>query len=118
MTEQSIDLVTVKELVEIMGEDMPMLLDSYIADTRAKLTQLAKLHPDTDQESIFRLAHSLKGSSRNIGISAFADYCEEIEELARAEKLNKNGVDQQRLQSLFDSAIEALNQQLADSSGA
>jgi histidine phosphotransfer protein HptB len=115
MTVKIIDLETMNELVEIMGEDMTMLIDSYIADTRAKLAQLAELQPSTEHESIFRLAHSLKGSSRNIGVSAFADYCEIIEEQARAQQLNANGIDLQELSRLFESAIDAIQQQLSQS---
>ena len=113
MNEKAIDLSTVNELVEIMGEDMPMLIDSYIADTRTKLAQLVELQPTSQQESIFRLAHSLKGSSRNIGVVAFADYCEIIEEQARAKMLDGNSFDQEKLHQLFDNAIAAINQQLS-----
>lgn len=113
MKEQAIDLETVNELVEIMGEDMSMLIDSYIADTRAKLAELAQLQPDIDHDTIFRLAHSLKGSSRNIGISAFADYCEEIEERARAQTLDSSGFNQRQLRALFDNAIDKIQQQLS-----
>lgn len=115
MTEKIIDLETMNELVDIMGDDMSMLIDSYIADTRTKLAQLAELHPDSEQESIFRLAHSLKGSSRNIGVSAFADYCEIIEAQARAQELSSNDLNLEELSRLFDNAINAIQQRLSHS---
>ncbi len=112
MNQSTIDQNTLDELIEIMGDDMSMLIDSYVEDTRLKLEQLAEFDIKTQQQAIFRLAHSLKGASRNVGVAAFADACEQIENLARAEQLTQKQFDQIELVQLFEAAINEIKQQL------
>jgi len=89
------------ELTEIMGDDMAMLVSSFIKDTNEKLSELSTIDLNDHQDRIFRLCHSLKGSSRNVGVAAFSDYCEELELLARQNELTSNHFDLTRLQGLF-----------------
>jgi HPt (histidine-containing phosphotransfer) domain-containing protein len=103
-----LDVDVLDELVDIMGDDMAMLLDSYFADSHNKLLELAEMDWQTDQETIFRLAHALKGSSRNVGVIGFSDMCENIEVLARANNLAENDFDLKKLTQLFDIASTEL----------
>lgn len=105
-----LDLDILEELVDIMGDDMEMLLDSYFTDSTSKLEKFATMNCETDQEAIFRLAHSLKGSSRNVGVVLFADFCENIEHLAKERKLKSEDLDIEKLNELFNRACEELKQ--------
>lgn len=104
----NLNMEVLDELVDIMGDDMGMLLDSYFADSLAKLKSLADMDWNTEQESIFRMAHALKGSSRNVGVVDFSDLCEEIEDMARAGALTEEVFDLQKLDRLFAQASEEL----------
>ena len=104
-----LDQELLSELVEIMGDDMPMLITSYLDDTKAKLITMNRLQILTHQDDIFRLAHSLKGSSRNVGVIDFANYCEEIELLARYSKLTDKSFDLSKLNTLFEVGASQLS---------
>jgi len=105
-----LDLEVLNELVEIMGDDMAMLLNSYFSDSQNKLDQLAKMDWQTEQETIFRMAHALKGSSRNLGIVGFSDMCESIESQARANNLSQNDFDLSALNQHFKAACAELRE--------
>ena len=106
-----LDQDLLSELVEIMGGDMQMLINAYINDTREKLVTMNQLQVSTQQEDIHRLAHSLKGSSRNVGLVDFADYCEEIEKKAREGELTEEFFDLPKFDRLFESAASELAKQ-------
>ena len=105
-----LDQELLNELVDIMGEDMQMLIKSYIDDTREKLVTMNQLQISTQQDDIYRLAHSLKGGSRNVGVVDFADYCEEIERLARNNELTDESFDLSKFDFLFETALAQLSQ--------
>jgi HPt (histidine-containing phosphotransfer) domain-containing protein len=107
-TDQLLDQEVLDELLDIMGEDMPMLITSFIEDSRTKLGLLAAMAPDSQQQEIFKMAHSIKGSARNVGLFAFSEVCERIENLARAGDLTSSDFDIDRLNTLFSSSIEIL----------
>ena len=108
--DRCLNIEVLNELVDIMGDDMGQLLNSYIADSQNKLKSLAKMNLATEQEAIFRMAHSLKGSSRNVGVAQFSNYCEQIELLAREENLTANDFDLAVLNKLFEQAAAQLTE--------
>jgi len=103
-----IDVETLTNLAEIMGDDMGMLLETYIDDCTGKVTAICAMNLATDQEEIFKMAHSLKGSSRNIGVTEFADYCEEAERLSRTGELTETDFNPEKIQMLFNRAVTEL----------
>jgi len=105
-----LDHELLSELVEIMGEDMQLLINSYLDDTKEKLVTMNQLQVSAQQDDIYRLAHSLKGSSRNVGVVDFANYCEEIEKLAREGQLTELLFDLSKFDSLFEKASSQLSQ--------
>jgi histidine phosphotransfer protein HptB len=105
-----LNLNILNELVEIMGDDMTMLINAYIEDSEAKLSSFAELSVDNEQDAIFRMAHSLKGSSRNVGVVAFSDYCEEIEHIAREGRLSEQDLDLDKLNQMFATAKAQLEE--------
>jgi len=105
-----LDLEVLEELVDIMGDDMEMLLNAYFSDSKTKLEELMQMDIQTEQEKIFRMAHALKGSSRNVGVVGFSNVCENIEKLARANNLTEREFDLENLTQLYNQAIEELKQ--------
>ncbi len=78
---------TITELKEIMGDDIGMLLETFIEDSKSKVTDLSKALEHGDANIIRRVAHSLKGSCKNVGAIAMALLCEEMEHKAKEEIL-------------------------------
>ena len=73
----------VNELREIMEDDINFLFTAYLEDCTSQLLDLAASINQQDGDKTRRIAHSLKGSSRNVGASEFSDYCEKLERNAR-----------------------------------
>src|SRR5690606_31919502 len=64
---------------DVMGDDFPHLIDTFIHDTDERIRHLHTAMPAGETASIRRTAHSLKGSSSNIGAAQLATLCSVIE---------------------------------------
>lgn len=82
-----LDKTIVDELRLIMEEDVEFLYEAYIEDSVGQLVELVTSINEKNCDKTRRLAHSLKGSSRNVGARIFSDICELLEKAAREEKL-------------------------------
>ena len=77
-------LATLRELQEegepdILGE----LFDLFLQDTPTRLRAMREAVKLEDNEAVQRIAHSLKGSSANLGAQQMAAMCEDLERQAR-----------------------------------
>lgn len=88
----SIDLAVLKELKEIMEEDFDELILTFIADGQIQLDNLRKAIDASAADDIKRIAHTIKGSSANIGAM-------ELSEAGRILEFNAAGMQ-------FDAADE------------
>lgn len=79
MTHQRIDLETLSELKEMLEEEFTDLIETYISDTQAKVEQISEFIEKKDAPEVRRLAHSMKGSSVNLGINHLGDICHQLE---------------------------------------
>ena len=78
-----IDLEALSELRDIMEDDFGKLLDQYISVSHELIIEMdADLLRD-DREALSRNAHSLKGSSLNLGARSVARRCAVLEEQAK-----------------------------------
>lgn len=83
--EQHVDISALQDLKEIMESEFETLINTFVADSTAKVGELAAAIGSRDADSLRKVAHSLKGSSSNICAG-------ELSELARQlEFLGKNG---------------------------
>lgn len=67
-------------LQEVMEDEYPMLLDTFLADSEERLSVLRQ---QTDARQLMETAHSFKGSSSNMGAVRLADLCHELEHRAK-----------------------------------
>jgi len=88
MTVQRLDPLVLAELKELLEDDFTDLISTFIRDTQQRLELLASAILTEDFSSARMSAHSLKGSSINIGFVQFAQLCHEMEEAAKATKLD------------------------------
>ncbi|MGX5174546.1 Hpt domain-containing protein [Aliikangiella sp. IMCC44653] len=84
---QQLDETIVADLADLMGEDLNTLFEAYLEDNEIKIKQLVSVCKQNDYDLIRRTAHSIKGSSRNVGALKFAIICESIENAALMEEL-------------------------------
>jgi len=83
---EHLDLELLAELEEIMEEEFPTLLETFLADAQKHYQQIGSTWQNVDFDGLRRSAHSLKGSSANIGASALADLCATLEAQAHAQE--------------------------------
>ncbi|PKM21536.1 MAG: Hpt domain-containing protein [Gammaproteobacteria bacterium HGW-Gammaproteobacteria-14] len=86
-----LDMELVTELREIMAEGFAVLVESYERDASQRLAALSAAVMTLDRAALRQVAHSLKGSSSNLGAVSVAALCVELEgqaEGASADELN------------------------------
>ena len=81
-------LVGLRELQEEGEPDLlEELIELFLADVPPQLVALRKAVDAGDAHSVERIAHTLKGSSANIGAVRMQALCTELEEIGRSEEL-------------------------------
>jgi CheY-like chemotaxis protein len=113
--EEAVDASALAALRDL-GEDRPDLLAEllavYLRDTPPRLAALHEAVARADAEALRRAAHSLKGSSSQIGAVQVARLCTDLEEQASTTDLGGVAETLSRLDEAFD-RIRARLQALA-----
>jgi two-component system sensor histidine kinase/response regulator len=80
-----VDLTVLDSYTEFQVEGEPdlvvELIDLYLEDARVKMCGLREVLAEADGAALKRLAHSLKGSSGNVGARAVVTLCEQLERM-------------------------------------
>ncbi len=105
---QTIDSEIVAELKDVMGEDFTVLVSSFVRDGRQRLQALKSALADQDREGLRSQAHSLKGSSSNLGAVQVCEQSMALEALAVDGDLAQAGAMLEQLETLFQQACDAL----------
>lgn len=71
------------ELKELMEDEFSVLLDTYLQESERQFNGARSAWEDEDLEALKRFAHSLKGSSSNIGAQALSTLCGKLESGAK-----------------------------------
>ncbi|TQV86709.1 Hpt domain-containing protein [Aliikangiella coralliicola] len=104
----ALDLQIIDELKLIMGDDIGMLLETYFSDSVIKIQELSEIaersHSEVtdDSDIIRRTAHSLKGSSKNVGAKNLAQLCELLETNARNNQLENLSIQVEDITQAFE----------------
>jgi len=81
--ENSETLQAIRQLAdELSDESAAKLIANWLDDTPARLEELMQMAGGSDQVTLKRVAHSLKGSSSLFGLSRISQLCREMEQLA------------------------------------
>jgi HPt (histidine-containing phosphotransfer) domain-containing protein len=75
------------ELKDILAEDFNTLVSSYIDDAEGRIVKLKNAITASDYGAVLTEAHSLKGSSLNLGAEFLPELCSRMEALGKAEDL-------------------------------
>ena len=89
MTEEHLDLDALSALREVMEDAYPQLLDTYLDDSEQRLQSLREADKAAQ---LVDVAHSLKGSSSNMGALKLVALCGELEK--NAEKLSPSQIQE------------------------
>ena len=103
-----IDQQVLAALKELMEEEFPALINSYIEDAPKLLADILSSSKEADREILVRAAHTLKSSSNNLGATKLAMIAEAIEKQSQDNKLSVAATLIPSLQAALDETIEAL----------
>jgi len=78
-----VDMEVIEELRDIMEEDFPSLLESFLVESEKQYAQASQAWQTADYDALRRSVHSLKGSCGNVGAQQLHATCDELEGLAR-----------------------------------
>lgn len=84
MSEQlpDIDTAALDALRDLMEDDYPLLLETFLTDAKVRLGQLREALVNNDLEAFRQAAHSFKGSCGNMGALALEQACLNAENAA------------------------------------
>lgn len=108
---EHVDMDTLNMLKEIMEDGFSALLETYISDSEVRVNELRESLAAGDSETVRRSAHSLKGSSGNLGANQMAALCLHVEDSAKEERLDGLDVEVEKISSEYQ-AVKAIMQSL------
>ncbi|MCV6626658.1 MAG: Hpt domain-containing protein [Cellvibrionaceae bacterium] len=73
----------IDELKALMGADFSSLIETYMQDSQQRLAQMEVALAQGDMESLISNAHSLKGSSSNLGARQVEQSCATLVHMGR-----------------------------------
>lgn len=79
MSGTSINLESLQELKDIMEDDFTVLIETFISDGKEQINLLEVYIDAGDFTKIKAGAHTLKGSSSNIGANKLSEICFKLE---------------------------------------
>ncbi|WP_017939564.1 Hpt domain-containing protein [Zestomonas thermotolerans] len=89
MDDQHLDNAVLLGLQEVMEDEYPQLLETFINDSRDRLGTLQQALGAADAQTLRLAAHSFKGSCSNMGAPLLAGLCRQLEDAARRECLEE-----------------------------
>ena len=101
MENDHLDREALAELREVMGDEFPVLLNTYLNDSRMRIEALRSALDSLDLVHFSRIAHSLKGSCVNVGAGRLGQYCMAAERAGRTGKIPQAMADLAAIESEF-----------------
>lgn len=84
MSELYLDEALLEELRDILDDEFPSLISTYIQDSGVRVDDMRQAFSRGDLDGVRKSAHSLKGASANLGLIYLAEQCRVMEDAARA----------------------------------
>jgi len=103
-----LDMDTLNDLRTMLDDGLDELLQEYLNDSQRLLGELVEAAAQGDMERLTSLAHALKGSSGNLGVSLVYRVSEALEQDARAGRLDDAPARVNELQQVYQRSCEAL----------
>jgi HPt (histidine-containing phosphotransfer) domain-containing protein len=77
-------LLTLQDLVGGSRDDVDELIREFLNEAAQLVPQVAEAARTDDVGGLRRVTHTLKSNARDLGATAFADLCAEVERILRA----------------------------------
>ena len=106
--DNTLNLTTLNELKELLEEGLEELLDEYLDDTPKQLSQLHSAVVKNDLVAIDSIAHTLKGSSGNLGVHSVYQLCAVLEQEAKGGVVADAAASFATIEAEFEKAKVAL----------
>lgn len=110
MASMHIDEVILFDLKEVMEADFNRLISIYFDDSVLLLESLVQSLQSGDLPKLRKTAHSLKGSSSNIGAPRLAELLQELEDMAKQNELKHEVVLLDEIHNEFQLVRQSLLQ--------
>lgn len=108
MSANSVDLDTLNELKVIMEDEFNLLVSVFISDGKKQIDDLKLAIESYNAEDVRRIAHTLKGSSSNLGISLLSELCKTLELNASENKLENSDEQLQKIILEYEQVTKTL----------
>jgi len=104
-----IDEETLHDLEKIMvsAENMLELIDSFLEEGKRSISAIAQAYQNQDFEQLQRQAHTLKGTSLNLGLPRLSHVCRKLDLCTKAKQLPPESL-MEELQNTYRSTVAAL----------
>lgn len=89
MSDIHLDDAVLASLQDVMEDEYPILLDTFVADSEERVRLLHRALAEGDAQGLRLAAHSFKGSCSNMGAVLLAGLCKELEDAGRREMLEQ-----------------------------
>ncbi len=99
-----------EELKDIMEEEFPLLLQTYLRESELQFQRIDEAWQAQELDDLRRSAHSLKGSSGNIGAEALAELCADLERSAKSAEVDNVPSTMQALAGEFNAVKDVVTQ--------
>ena len=109
-----IDVEVINQLKVALGEDAKEIIDdliqTYVGDAPNLINGMRESIKEQDTEKTRRFAHTLKGSSANLGLNELANACFVLEKAAKNEDLANAEEMLAYIEDAYERALQALNE--------
>lgn len=104
-----LDMDVLNELKDVMGEEFPLLIDTFVSDSDQRIITIEQAVQAADPEAIRRTAHSFKGSASNMGAAGLTEFCRQLEALGHEGRSDGADVIYQSLSLEYQAVRAALS---------
>jgi diguanylate cyclase (GGDEF)-like protein len=108
LEDNPLDPAVFEKLREILGPALHQSVAPFLEDTPAYLNQLDLAVQEGNADAVRAVAHSIKGSSGNLGATTLAQLAKEVEELALDQRVGEIPPLMARLRQAYDAVSAVL----------
>lgn len=110
MSDDLFDMRVINDLRDMLGGDVADIYQEYLNNSRKMLVEMEQAAVQQDVETLTRLAHTLKGSSGNLGVALLYELAKDLENEGKSGVIANAAADVRRIQQGFASAEEFLKE--------
>jgi len=110
---EHLDIATLDKLRSLLQEGLDEVIEEFLRDSREQMEQMKQAAERGDREALVTLAHTLKGSSGNLGVYRLYRQCEDIEKDGRNDELDDSIARVEVLQQVYRDAVDALSRYMS-----